>query len=219
MKTQTFSIFISDPHAIFREGIKKTISGTPGLVIAGESENVSGLLEAVRKTTPDLLLIYTIPFKASIEVAVSMLEEFPALKIALLTNITRHPDLYTAFNKGIAGIIYKAVGEKELLTAFEELRKGNPYFSPEVLPYLTRKQPPGSASDGNTREEWSEKEIFILKCIGKGCNNPEIARLLNLKERSIEGYKSRMMEKACVPNTVNLMLYALRNKLITIRDI
>ena len=219
MKTQTFSIFIADPHAIFREGIKKVIAGTPGLSMAGESENVTGLMEAIGKSGPDLLLISTIPFKASIEVAESVQEAFPALKIVLLTNLTRHPDLYTAYSKVLAGIICKAISEKELLTAFGELRNGNPYYSPELLPYLTRKQPSGSATAGNNREEWAEKEIFILKCLGKGNSNEEIAKLLNLRERSIERYKSRMMEKACVPNTVNLVLYAIKNKLITIRDI
>jgi DNA-binding NarL/FixJ family response regulator len=216
---QTFRIFISDPHAIFREGIKKTISETSGLAFAGESENAPGLSEAIVKTRPDLLLIYTIPFKACIQVAESLLDEFPALRIALLTNVTRHPDLYTAFNTGISGIIYKAISEKELLTAFEELRKGHPYYSPEVLPYLSRKHPLKSAANGAIREEWSEKEIFILKCICKGYSNHEISKLLNLRERSIEGYKSRMLEKICVPNTINLVLYALKNKLVSISDL
>ncbi|MHC1776260.1 MAG: response regulator transcription factor [Lentimicrobium sp.] len=217
--TNTFRIFISDPHAIFREGIKKIISANPGLLIAGESDNIRELNESLMKARPDLLLIYTIPFKASMEVAESIMNDFPGLKIVLLTNISKHPDLYTAYNKGIAGIIHKAIGEEELLIAFEELRKGFPFYSQEILPYLLKRQPSGSGSIRHKREEWTEREITVLKYICKGYNNCEISEFLNLKSRSIEGHKSRMIEKACVPNTINLVLYALKNKLISINDL
>jgi DNA-binding NarL/FixJ family response regulator len=217
--TNAFRIFISDPHTIFREGIKKIISANPGLIIAGESDNVHELSESLKKARPDLLLIYTLPFKASIEVAESIINEFPDLKIVLLTNITKHPELYTAYSKGVAGIIHKAIGEEELLTAFEEIRKGFPYYSQEILPYLLKRQPSRSDTSLHKREDWTEREIAVLKYICKGYNNSEISELLNLKSRSVEGHKSRMIEKACVPNTINLVLYALKNKLISISDL
>ncbi len=214
-----FRIFISDPHTIFREGIKKIISANPGLIIAGESDNIHELSESLMRTRPDLLLIYTLPFKAGMEVAESIMIDFPGLKIVLLTNISRHPELYTAYIKGIAGIIHKAIGEEELLIAFETLRKGFPYYSQEILPYLLKRQPSGSSNSGHKREEWTDREITVLKYICKGYNNSEISELLNLKSRSIEGHKSRMIVKACVPNTINLVLYALKNRLVNINDL
>ncbi len=216
--TNNFRIFISDPHAIFREGIKKIISSNPDHVVVGESDNVHELSESLKKVRPDLLLIYMLPFKASMEVAESIMDEFPGLKVVLLTNATKHPELYTAFNKGIAGILHKAIGEEELIIAFEELRKGFPYYSKEILPYLLKRQPTKSGRQRHKREEWTEREITVLKYICKGYNNSEISELLNLKSRSIEGHKSRMIEKACVPNTINLVLYALKNKLVNIND-
>lgn len=217
--TNFFRIFISDPHAIFREGIKKIISGIPGTLIAGESDNVHELSESLRKVRPDLLMIYTLPFKTGVDKAESLMTEFPDLKIVLLTNISKHPELYSAFHKGVAGIIHKAISEKELLTAFEELRKGFSYYSQEVLPYILKRQPPKAYNFRHNREEWTEREITVLKYICKGYNNAEISELLNLKCRSIEGHKSRMIEKACVPNTINLVLYALKNKLVNFSDL
>jgi len=217
--TNSFRIFISDPHAIFREGVKKIISEIPGLLIAGESDHIRNLSESLNKVRPDLLLVYTLPFKASIEVAESIMNEFPKLKIVLLTNTPKHPELITAYNKGIAGIIHKAIGEEELIIAFEELRRGFPYYSRDILPYLLKRQPSRSGASGHKREEWTEREITVLKYICKGYNNSEISEILNLKSRSIEGHKSRMAEKAGVPNTINLVLYALKNKLININDL
>jgi DNA-binding NarL/FixJ family response regulator len=216
---KAFRIYISDPHAIFREGLKKVVSGIPGLIIAGESDQIDGLMGSVKKTQADLLLLYTIPFKLSIETAGLILKEIPELKIVLLTNYMRHPDLRTADNISIAGIMHKAISEKELLIAFEEIKNGFSYYSQELLPYLNKRRIKESVDlNHNKKEEWSEKEITILKYICKGYNNSEISELLKLKCRSIEGHKSRMIEKAGVPNTINLVLYALKNKLVNISD-
>jgi DNA-binding NarL/FixJ family response regulator len=216
---KAFRIYISDPHAIFREGLKKVVSEIPGLMVAGESEQIDGLMEAVKKTQADLLIIFTIPFKLSIDTAALILKELPALKIVLLTNFMRHPDLRAADNLGIAGIMHKAISEMELLIAFEELKNGFSYYSQELLPYLNKRRKTVSVDLSHNQEEWSEKEVNILKYICKGYNNSEISEFLNLKCRSIEGHKSRMIEKAGVPNTINLVLYALKNKLINISDL
>jgi DNA-binding NarL/FixJ family response regulator len=87
------------------------------------------------------------------------------------------------------------------------------------LPYLNKRRKTVSVDLSHNQEEWSEKEVNILKYICKGYNNSEISEFLNLKCRSIEGHKSRMIEKAGVPNTINLVLYALKNKLINISDL
>lgn len=218
--TKAFRIFISDPHAIFREGIKKIVAEIPECIIAGESDSAVGLKESLQKSHPDLLMIYTVSLKASLDIAESIRKEFPDLKIVLLTNTSRHPDLHSAITQGISGIIHKAISEKDLISAFEELKKGLPYYSQEVLPYLLKKLPALSQDCGSHKEEeWTPHEITILKYICKSHNNFEISQFLNLKCRTIEGHKSRMIEKACVPNTINLVLYAFKNKLISISDL
>ncbi|KAF5053956.1 Response regulator UvrY [anaerobic digester metagenome] len=214
-----FRIYISDPHVIFREGIKKIINENQGYVIAGESDNWSNTEAFFQTSGADLLMIFTIPLKTGIEAALLLKQKHPDVKCVLLTNTSRHPDLFTAMDNGFSGIIHKATSEKELLHALEIIRAGSFYISPEIHTYLSKRRASHSPDDDPVKSKWTEKEISILRYIGTGYHNEEISRLMNLKIRTIEGYKARMIEKAGVPNTLNLILFALKNKLLSIDDL
>ena len=215
-----FRIYISDPHVIFREGIKKIINENRDYIIAGESDNWSNTDAFFKTYGADLLMIFTIPLKTGIEAALFLKQKHPDLKCVLLTNTSRHPDLFTAMDKGFSGIIHKATSEKELLHALEIIRNGSAYTSPEIYTYLSKRRASYASVDDNpVNNIWTEKEIRILNYIGKGYHNDEISRLMNLKIRTIEGHKARMIEKAGVPNTLNLILFALKNKLLNIDDL
>ena len=215
-----FRIYISDPHVIFREGIKKIIHKNNGFVIAGESDNWS-ITDAFFQTSgADLLMIFTIPLKTGIEAALMLRQKQPGLKCVLFTNTSRHPDLFTAMDNGFSGIIHKATSEKELLYALDIIRAGSVYTSPEIHTYLSKRRVTYSPVDDDPlNSKWTEKEIRILRYIVKGYHNDEISRLMNLRIRTIEGHKARMIEKAGVPNTLNLILFALKNKLLNINDL
>lgn len=214
-----YRIYISDPHVIFREGIKKIINENHGYVIAGESDNWSSADTFFQTSGADLLMIFTIPLKTGIEAALLLKQKHPDLKCVMLTNTSRHPDLFTAMDNGFSGIIHKATSEKELLHALEIIRAGSFYISPEIHAYLSKRRASHSPDDDPVKSKWTEKEIRILRYIGTGYHNEEISRLMNLKIRTIEGYKARMIEKAGVPNTLNLILFALKNKLLSIDDL
>ncbi len=217
--TSTFKIFISDPHVIFREGIRKIVSQSPELVFAGESGNTDLLNEDLKKVKPDLLIIYTIPFESAIGIAGSVKHEFPELKIALLTVSIKGPELFAAYNQGIDGIIHKAIDEKELMTALLQIKRGIPYYSQEILPYILKAHSGRSGNPGIEDADLTEKELSVLKYICKGYSNTGISELMKLRPRSVEGIKSRMIEKARVPNTLNLVLYALKNKIVSISEL
>ncbi|MBL7904641.1 MAG: response regulator transcription factor [Bacteroidales bacterium] len=217
--TSTFKIFISDPHVIFREGIRKIVSQSPELVFAGESGNTDLLNEDLKKVKPDLLIIYTIPFESAIGIAGSVKHEFPELKIALLTVSIKGPELFAAYNQGIDGIIHKAIDEKELMTALLQIKRGIPYYSQEILPYILKAHSGRSGNPGIEDADLTEKELSVLKYICKGYSNSGISELMKLRPRSVEGIKSRMIEKARVPNTLNLVLYALKNKIVSISEL
>lgn len=215
-----YRIYISDPHVIFREGIRKILSRHPEFEISGEEQNCDSFKDCIHQQGADLLLIFAVPLKAAIDSAVSLKEEFPGLKSALLTTNSKHPDLLMAYEKGMDGIIHKGVNESEFILALNKIQSGEIYLSPEIIPYLSRRNQQISESE-NVREEpeWTEKEKIIIRYIGMGLTNADIARRMNLKIRTIEGHKSRMLEKAGVPNTVNLILYALRHELISLNEL
>jgi len=215
-----YRIYISDPHVIFREGIKKIINENHGYVIAGESDNWSSADTFFQTSGADMLMIFTIPLKTGIEVALLLRQKHPDLRCVLLTNTSRHPDLFSAMDNGFSGIIHKATSEKEFLHALEIIRTGSTYTSPAINTYLSKRRVTHfPVDDDPVNYKWTEKEIRILRYIGKGYHNDEISRLMNLKIRTIEGHKARMIEKAGVPNTLNLILFALKNKLLSIHDL
>ncbi len=213
-------VFIADPHTIFREGIKKIIENDARFTVAGESVCCPLSDDKTDLSEIDLLLIFAIPLKAGIEAGISLKQLYPDLTTVLLTNNSRHPDLFIAIEGGFSGIIHKAVTEANLLEALNDLANGHTYYSPEVIANIQRKRA-GQAQDAGKPSSinWTDKEREILKLIAKGHNNDEIAQLMDLKVRTIEGHKSRMALKANVPNTVNLVLFALKYNILELSDL
>jgi DNA-binding NarL/FixJ family response regulator len=209
-------ILIVEDHAIFREGLKRVIGAMNGVEMIAEAENGAEFLAILKKNKPDIVLMdIKMPVMDGIEATEQAMKLYPKLKIIILTMFGEEEFLYSLIQKGIAGFMLKTANILEIEKAIRMVSEGKQYFSPEINGLLVKRLRQISS---NEMESLSARETEVLDLICKGFSTVQIADKLCASKRTIEGYKARLLEKTGQPSTLNLVIFALRNKLVRLED-
>jgi DNA-binding NarL/FixJ family response regulator len=209
-------IMIVEDHAIFREGLKRVIGEMNGVELIGEAENGARFIEILKKKKPDIVLMdIKMPVMDGIEATGKALEMHPDLKVIILTMFGEEEFLYSLIQKGISGFMLKTAKLMEIERAIQMVSEGKQYYSPEINGLLVNRLRKLSSSE---IESLSAKETEVLSLICKGFSTKQIADMLCASKRTVEGYKARLLEKTGQPSTLNLVIFALRNKLVSLED-
>lgn len=204
-------IMIVEDHDLFRSGLRRVIEEIKYLEFVGEAENGAVFLKLLPKVKPDIVLMdIKMPVLDGIKATEEALRINPNLKIIILTLFGEEEYLFTMIEKGISGFMLKNTSISELEKAIQMVSDGHQYFSPEVSGMLAKKIKDNLLV--NLRLTNKEKEVLRLLC--KGYSSFEIAKELFLSKRTVEGYRARLLQKTEQSNTLNLVIYALKHKLV-----
>lgn len=206
-------VIIADDHVIFRKGLCAILNEINQVKVVGEAANGYELLEMLKKTEADVILMdIKMPQMDGIEATRKVLSVYPQIRVIALT---MHEEI-SYFNKmmevGATGFLLKKTTRDELEKAIVAVACDEPFFSEEFMnnaplnPVIRqRKQPEIQLTP-------REKEILELIC--KGESNPEISKRLGLSQRTIDGHRARLFEKTGTKNAPHLVMYAIKNGLI-----
>jgi DNA-binding NarL/FixJ family response regulator len=211
MKSKRKVIIVED-HSVFREGLKRVISDMEDLELVGEAENGSVFLDLLKKQTPDLVLMdIQMPVMDGIEATEKALKLSPGLKILVVSMFGEEEFAYSMVEKGVSGFILKTADVQDFRRAINKVLDGQHYYSEEITGLLVKKV---RQLDTNERITLSDKEKEVLRLLCKGFSNNEIADSMFLSVRTVEGYRNKLLQKTGSSNVLNLVIYALRNKLV-----
>ena len=210
-------IIIVEDHAIFREGLKKVLGEIHDVEVIGEAENGEIFLELMKRAAPDIVLMdIKMPVMDGLEATDLALKLYPHLKIIVLSMFGDEEYLYSMVVKGIYGFLLKTVSMKNLERAIRMVYSGQQYFSPELNGMLAKKLRQFSTND---LPRFTVKEDEVLHLLCKGFSTDEMASELHISKRTVEGYRAKLLQKTNLNNTINLVIYAIRNKLVTMEEI
>jgi len=209
-------IIIVDDHEIFRTGLKTQLNEIDNYLVIGEASNGVEFLELLETKKPDIVFMdIKMPEMDGIKATEAAVIKYPEIKIIALSMFGDAEYLQTILNVGAKGFLLKNVSGDEICKAVETLMKGFNYFSKEMLSLLTDKFL-NKPSETKTLQDadLSKREIEVLKLICQGYTNVEIGKKLFLSQRTIDGHRAKIISKTGTKNTVNLVIYAIKNKLI-----
>jgi DNA-binding NarL/FixJ family response regulator len=205
-------VFIVEDHAIFREGLKRVIAEMDDVELIGEAENGATFLEQLKKCSPDIVLMdIQMPVMDGLEATERALKYDPSLKILVISMFGEEEYVYSMVEKGVSGFILKTSGIQDLERAIKRICNGQQYYSEEIMGLLVKKV---RQIDSVEKIVFTEKEMEVLRMLCKGSSNNEIAEKLFLSIRTVEGYRNKLLQKTGSTNVINLVIFALRNKLV-----
>ncbi len=209
---------IVDDHSLFREGIRLIIEHEELGEVIGEAENGLDFLEKIEINTPDLVLMdIEMPIINGIEATQRAVEKHPMLKVLALTMADERDIYLDMVNAGAKGFIWKNSGKRELERAIKMILAGESYFSNDLLLQIIQKYNQAPQTQQKIiPPELTEREMEVLQLLCQGLTPTEIADKINKSIKTVEAHRSKLLQKTDTKNTINLVLYAIKNKLVEI---
>lgn len=202
------------------EGLKLLISKVDDFQIVAEFANGKEFIDNIDTIDADIILTdIEMPVMDGIEATTLGLTYKPHLKIIALTMYSDRKFYYKMVTAGAKGFVLKQSPAKELETAIREVYAGGNYFSPELLRTVIVEMQgieQEIISEKKDLLKLSDRESQILQYLCMGFNNKELAEKLFVSLRTIETAKSRLMQKTKTKNNASLIVWAIKNKIVSV---
>jgi len=204
---------IADEHNLFRKGIISLLAISPQLKLVMEASDSEEILEDLPKYKPDILLMGVhMSERSAIETLKKIRKTDKDLKVIVLTMYDDEANVIQLMESGANSYLVKDISVEELTTAVSRVYETGYYFSDFMNKTLLKKivnkvpiKPRFNEAELTTRE----LEVLKLICDEKTAN--EIAELIFLSPRTVEGIRTKLFEKTFAHNTAGLVIYAVRH--------
>ena len=213
------NIIIVDDHKIFRDGLIMLLNNFDFVTVAGEAANGEEFLELIENVEPDIVLMdINMPKMNGIEATKQALKKYPELKVIALTSFADDEYIEQMISAGVEGYMLKRSDIEDFEKAIKKVADGGSYFSAEIIKVISRNlyKAKEQKSGEQLLAQFTSREKEILNLICKGLNNEQIAELIHLSPKTVEKHKSNLFQKTETFNTVNLVIYAFKNQLISL---
>ena len=212
MAAQTrYGIIIVDDHKLFRDGLKFILGETGLAEVVGEASNGLEFIRMLSSVTPDLVLMdINMPQMNGVDATAKALELHPNLNILVLSMFGDEEYYNSMIKLGVKGFILKDADTSELISAIRKILDGGTYFSQELLLNILRNR----SLDETVKLTRREKEILALIC--QGHSNNQISDSLHISSRTVERHRADLPSKTNSPNSISLVVYAIKNGLVRI---
>lgn len=197
-----------DDHPLFRDGVRQTLSNAGGIQVVAEGTCADDAIHIARSMSPDLMLLDINMPGGGIAATTSITEAHPDIRIALLTVSENESDVAAAMASGARGYILKGISGSELVQIIRAIHGGQSYVAPALAAAMLRKlrQVEPAPLEALAGEQLTAREDQILCQVAQGLTNKEIARNLNISEKTVKHYMTLIMQKLQVRNRVEAVL-------------
>jgi DNA-binding NarL/FixJ family response regulator len=212
-------VILVDDHQLIRDGIKSLLQDAQQIEVINEASSAAELFQLLKCQKPDILILdVSLPGMSGIEITKVIQKEFPSIRVMILSMYIGEDFIFNALKAGARGYLHKNINSYELITAIEEINKGNEYFSTQVSDIILKsfvKKAHTGVKQGEEKEEiLTSRELEILKLVAEGFSNPEIAEKLVISIRTVESHKTHIMQKLLLNTVADLVKFAIRNNII-----
>jgi DNA-binding NarL/FixJ family response regulator len=209
------NVMIVDNHKMVREGIKNLIEFDKSIKVVDESCDGNECISKIRNSHDVILLDINMPIMNGIETLKIITKRKKRPKILMLTVHNEIDYLIEAIDIGADGYILKDSDSKELIRAIHTVARGEKFFQPDMIPLLNSKL---IARDIEKEKinSLSDREMDVLKLVAVGNLNKEVAKILDISERTVKNHLSTIYRKIDCTDRTEAAVFCIKNGLITV---
>ncbi len=216
---QKLNVLLADDHKLLRAGLKLLLQRNPDLTVVGEAADGEQTLQLFQQLEPDLLLLdLSMPKMDGLDCLREIKSRWPEAKVIVLTMHEDENYIKQAMQAGAAAYVHKSAADTDLFKAIEAVQAGQLYLSQQdsnLLLHVLLKQDPAPVDNQAPYVLLSPRERDVLRLIAHGYSMAEVAEKLSLSIKTVDTYKTRLMEKLGTTRKSELVSYALKYGLLS----
>lgn len=214
---EVVQVIIVDDHKLVTDCISLFLKGANDIEVIGVVHSGKDALTMLKKLTPEVILLdISMPEMSGIELTEAIKKKYPDIKILILSMHSDYNNISDAIDAGADGYVPKDVSSEELVEAIATVSKGKNYFHSTISDEIVKNYATKRQSTNSILPQLTKRELEVLQLFAEGYNNSEIAEKLFLSVRTIESHKNHILQKTNMKNSVELIKFAIKNKIIDI---
>jgi two-component system, NarL family, response regulator LiaR len=207
----TIRIVIADDHSVVRQGLRMFLGLDSELEIVGEAANGAEAVRMARQLRPDVVLMdLLMPVMDGIAATAAIRSELPDTEVLALTSVLEDASVVGAVRAGAIGYLLKDTQADALCLAIKAAAAGQVQLTPRAAARLMQ-----AVSAPESPEELTERETEVLRLLAQGQSNKQIARNLQIGEKTVKTHVSNILSKLGVQSRTQATLYAIRVGLVS----
>jgi DNA-binding NarL/FixJ family response regulator len=201
-------VVLVDDHAVIRAGLEQLLAGTDDIEVVGTAANGAEALEVVRRLRPDVVLMdLQMPQVDGVSATRSIMSEKLGVDVLVLTSFSDSERIIAALDAGAVGYLLKDADPEDVLQGIRAVSRGESPIHPKAARALL-----GSRA-GSSTVQLTSRETEVLGLVREGLANKQIARRLDISERTVKAHLTSAFARIGVGDRTQAALWAERNGL------
>jgi DNA-binding NarL/FixJ family response regulator len=214
------TVFLADDHAVVRDGLKLLLESQADIKVVGDAADGRTALKQLGRLRPDVAILdIAMPGLNGIEITAQLQQSAPGTKVVILSMHSTPEHIYRALQAGARGYLLKESAGLEVVKAVRRVHGGRRYLSDAISDQVIEGflKPGKEQTEESPLERLSAREREILQLVVEGKSSAEIAEILFLSTKTVETYRSRLMQKLGINDIPGLVKFAIQHGLTPIK--
>jgi len=213
------NVFLADDHPVVRNGLMLILQAEPDIKVVGQAADGHEAVKRVGKAAPDVVIMdIAMPGLNGIEATKKIRTACPAVRVLILSMHATAEHIYQALQAGAQGYLLKESAGEEVIKAVRALCKGKRYLSEKISETVVNDylQQRTLEKKKSPLASLSEREREILQLAAEGKTSAEIGHILFISPKTVETYRSRLMQKLGISDHAALIKFAIQYGVTTV---
>jgi DNA-binding NarL/FixJ family response regulator len=210
------SVILADDHAIVRNGLQALLKAADDIVVIGQAAEGRAAVHLVEQLRPDVVVMdIAMPSMNGIEATLQIRERYPETQVVILSMYATAEHIFRAFQAGALAFLLKDSAGDDVIEAIRSAAAGSRFLGHDISDtlldaYLHYR---GDAPEHSPLERLTPREREVLQLVAEGRSSTEIGEILSLSPKTIETYRSRLMQKLTIHDLPGLIKFAIQHGL------
>ena len=212
-------VYIADDHAVVRDGLRYLLEAQEDITVVGDAGTGHQAVAGVASLKPDVVVMdVAMPDMNGIQATARIKEAYPATRVIILSMQGTAEHVYRALQAGASAYLLKESAGKVLVEAVRSVSSGGRYLSPGITDTLVEDylHQRAQAVEENPLDRLSRRETEVLQMVVEGRSSAEIAEMLSLSPKTVDTFRSRLMQKLEIDDVPSLVKFAIQQGLTSL---
>jgi two-component system response regulator NreC len=203
-------VLLADDHAVLRGGLRALLSLEPDMDVVGEVSTGEEAVERVRALRPHVVVMdLAMPGMGGMEATRQVMALNLGTRVLILTSHAEEEYLLPVLEAGASGYVQKTSADRDLILAVRTVARDEVFLYPSATRLLLRGYKTAGHGENDPLHDLSEREREVLKLTAEGYGSGEIGKKLYLSPKTVDTYRSRLMQKLGLTHRAELVRFAL----------